>query len=594
MHKLLAAVCFSSALVTLTACVDHSQLPPEQRVVYTKHTPEDYAYREVSDQYLTGYLNWRPQSAVGLGLHEYDGQPGDFRPPSLDAEHQRLRRFRDRIAAIDPNKLSPDTSRERRVLLASIDGELMQFEVARSYWKNPMTYADVGDLVTYAKRDFAPKADRLRSVVKLLNAVPETLAAARENLQERLPRTYIKLAIEQATGSAAFMTDDLVVAFEDVNDPALQSQFKQSRERASRAMTDYATWLRDKKMPQANDDHAIGRDAFARMLRQTELMSESPEQVLAIAQAALKAEQDRFASIAARIDSSKKPMDVFESIQRDHPSEESLVPETAKHLEMIRKFEVDRKLIRFPSNDRVKVELTPKFDRATSFASMDAPGPFERASQAFYYVTPPDEKLSPEKKEEWLSAYNYYTTDVVSIHEAYPGHFVQSLFVKHSAASKVDKIFTSYAFGEGWAHYCEQMLLEEGFPGDGDELRHAKYELAQSSEALLRLCRLNVAIRMHCQGMSVDEATKFFTDNAYYEEAAAKSEAERGTFDPGYGFYTLGKLMILKLRDDYRVQEGKNFSLMRFHDELLRYGSPPIPLLREAMLKDRTTWSRAL
>jgi hypothetical protein len=323
-------------------------------------------------------------------------------------------------------------------------------------------------------------------------------------------------------------------------------------------------------------------------------MTESPEQVLQIAQRELKKEQERFVGIARRIDPNRPAVLVFESIQRDHPSEASLVPETARHLEMIRKFVVDKKLIRFPSDDRVNVELTPKFHRATSFASMDSPGPFERASQAYYYVTPVEPEWDAKRKEEWLSAFNYYTTDVVSIHEAYPGHFVQSLQLKHSPASRIDKIFGSYAFGEGWAHYAEQMVIEAGFPGDRELRQQAKYALAQSSEALLRLCRLVVSIQMHCNNMSVEDATKFFIDNAYYEEAAARSEAERGTFDPGYGMYTLGKLMILKLRDDYRKQEGKNFSLMRFHDQMLRYGQPPIPLLREAMLKDPTTWSQAL
>jgi uncharacterized protein (DUF885 family) len=285
---------------------------------------------------------------------------------------------------------------------------------------------------------------------------------------------------------------------------------------------------------------------------------------------------------------------VYKSIQHDHPTERNLIPETAKHLEMIRQFLIGQKIVRFPTNDRVKVEETPKFDRATSFASMDAPGPFERAAQAFYYVTPTEPEWDAKRKEEWLTAFNYYVNDVTSIHEAYPGHFVQALHLKASPTSKIDKTFGSYAFTEGWAHYCEKMVIDEGFPGAVDPTVRAKYRMAQSDEALLRLCRLCVSVKMHCQNMSVDEATKFFKDNAYYEEASARSEAERGTYDPGYGFYTLGKLQFLKLRDDYRAQEGKDFSLMKFHDALLRYGQPPIRILRETLLKNHDIWNQAL
>jgi uncharacterized protein (DUF885 family) len=256
------------------------------------------------------------------------------------------------------------------------------------------------------------------------------------------------------------------------------------------------------------------------------------------------------------------------------------------------------------------VAETPQFLRATSFASMDTPGPFEtRATEAYYYVTPVEADWPPRQKEEWLTAFNYYTTDVVSIHEVYPGHFVQFLCLKASPATQLEKTFSSYAFIEGWAHYCEQMMLDEGFGQDqktnpaGTEdngngrsdvppaIRAAKYRLAQADEALLRLCRLCVSIRMHCQGMTVDEAAQFFQDNCYYEPKAARAEAVRGTFDPEYLYYTLGKLEIFKLREDYRKQEGASFTLRKFHDEMLRHGAPPIRLLRELMLKDRSTWN---
>jgi uncharacterized protein (DUF885 family) len=277
-----------------------------------------------------------------------------------------------------------------------------------------------------------------------------------------------------------------------------------------------------------------------------------------------------------------------------------LIPDVAKDLDQIRQYVLDHHLVTIPSDVRATVRETPQFDRATTFASMDTPGPFEtKATQAYYYVTPVESDWTEKQKNEWLTSFNFYTADVVSIHEAYPGHYVQFLHLNASSATQVEKIFGSYAFIEGWAHYCEKMMVDEGFgsvpnPTPEQRVRAAKYRMAQADEALLRLCRLCVSIKMHTQGMSVADGAKFFHENCYYEEKPSYSEAMRGTFDPGYLNYTLGKLEILKLRDDYKAQEGANFSLEKFHDELLNHGAPPIRLLREILLKDPKKWDAVL
>ena len=217
-------------------------------------------------------------------------------------------------------------------------------------------------------------------------------------------------------------------------------------------------------------------------------------------------------------------------------------------------------------------------------------------------MTPPEPEWPQSQKEEWLTAYNYYTTDVVSIHETYPGHYVQFLALNASTIGPVGKVFVSYAFAEGWAHYTEQLLIEAGFGGPKaaekatiqEQVRGAKYRLAQSSEALLRLCRLCCSVKLHCEKMTVDEATRFFMENSFYEMRPAQSEALRGTYDPGYCFYTLGKLQILKLRKDVREQEGASFNLKRFHDNLLAHGAPPIRVLREILLKNPASWPQVL
>ena len=226
---------------------------------------------------------------------------------------------------------------------------------------------------------------------------------------------------------------------------------------------------------------------------------------------------------------------------------------------------------------------------------MDTPGPFEKnATEAYYYITPVNMKWTTVQQEDWLRSFNYYTTDIVSIHEVYPGHYTQFLHLNASSATKIEKIFGSYAFIEGWAHYCETMMLDEGYGNNGDPIRAAKFRLAQSGDALLRICRLCVSVKTHCEGMSVDSATQFLMDNWHQGEKPSRLEALRGTFDPAYLFYTIGKLEILKLRADYRAQEGAGFSLLKFHDAVLDNGMPPIELLREILLKDKNSWDKIL
>jgi uncharacterized protein (DUF885 family) len=555
-------------------------------------SPSDAAYRKLADDYVTGYLAWRPQEGTSLGLHQYDGKVTDLNRASLDAEHARLVHYRDALAAIDDKTLSPRLSRERRMIVASIQNELQSDDDGHEYTHNPMTYSSV-DLTTYAQRDFAPKPQRLRSVVAILNQTPAMTDAGKINLDEHLPKTFITTAIDQANGSADFIEDDLVKAFDDVKDPQLQTDFAAARKVAVPALRGYADWLKSSRLPTATDDFALGRAAYIRMLK-CELLDQTPEEVLAIGLAHLKQEQKIFADAAARIDPTKSPAQIIAILERDHPSEKTLVSDTRQRLENIRQFVIARDLVTFPSQVPVMVAETPKFKRHASFAMMDAPGPFEKAAQAFYYVTPTEPDWDAKRKEEWLARFFYYDNDVTTIHEAYPGHYVQFLHLKASSATVPEKIFGSYAYIEGWAHYCEQMVIDEGYPDGADSLTRAKYRVAQSQDAILRLCRLCVSVQMHCQGMSVDQATKFFMDNCYYGEAPARAEAERGTFDPGYCFYTLGKLQFLKLREDYRRQEGANFSMKKFHDALLDHGEGPIRLLREVLLTDSSQWDKTL
>jgi uncharacterized protein (DUF885 family) len=563
---------------------------------------EDGEYEAVAEEYIKGYLGAHPLEGTALGLHEYDGKITDYSRLALDAELSRLRRFDDRLSKFDPGKLSPRQSIDLRILQAAVKKDLFEMQDMSVFERNPMVYARAADVNVYIKRNFAPLEDRVRSLIAIESQIPNILIAARTNLNDVVPKPYVELAIQIAKGSADFLKKDLVAAVGGLKDEQLRVAFHEANRKAATALNDYATWLEREKLPKASLDFALGEEKFRRFLVQTELVDLSPQKILEIGMAQLKAEQEAFAEAAKKIDPNKSPIEVFKQIQSEHPTPQNLIPDVAKDLDKIRKYVLSHRLVGIPSDVRAKVKETPQYLRATSFASMDTPGPFEkRANEAYYYVTPTENNWPEKQKQEWLTAFNYYTSDVVSIHEAYPGHYVQFLHLNASPASKVEKIFGSYAFVEGWAHYCEKMMLDEGYgsltsstPSEDDVKRAAKYRMAQADEALLRLCRLCVSIKMHTQNMSLDEATKFLQDNCYYEEKPARQEAMRGTFDPGYLNYTLGKLQLLKLRDDYKAQQGDEFSLQKFHNELLNHGMPPIRLLRQIMLKDQSKWDQVL
>ena len=563
---------------------------------------EDGEYEAVAEEYIKGYLGAHPLEGTALGLHEYDGKITDYSRLALDAEVSRLRRFDDRLSKFDPGKLSPRQAIDLRILQAAVKKDLFEMQDMSVFERNPMVYARAADVNVYIKRNFAPLEDRVRSLVAIESQIPNILIAGRTNLNEVVPKPYVELGIQIAKGSADFLKKDLVAAVGNLKDEQLRVAFHEANRKAANALNDYAACLEREKLPKASLDFALGEEKFRRFLAQTELVDLAPQKILEIGMAQLKAEQEAFAEAAKKIDPNKTPIEVFKQIQSEHPTPQNLIPDVAKDLDKIRKYVLTRRLVSIPSDVRAKVKETPQYLRATSFASMDTPGPFEkRANEAYYYVTPTENDWPEKQKEEWLTAFNYYTSDVVSIHEAYPGHYVQFLCLNASPASKVEKIFGSYAFVEGWAHYCEKMMLDEGYgsstnstPSEDDVKRAAKYRMAQADEALLRLCRLCVSIKMHTQKMTLDEATKFFRDNCYYEEKPARSEAMRGTYDPGYLNYTLGKLQILKLRDDYKAQQGDDFSLQKFHNELLNHGMPPIRLLREIMLKDQSKWDQVL
>ncbi|WP_157740997.1 DUF885 domain-containing protein [Mucilaginibacter xinganensis] len=551
----------------------------------------DAAFQKLADDYLSGYLDWRPANGVALGYHQYDGKVTDLSKESIGKELGRLKDFDQRLSVTDTASLSPKQFYDFRILRSAIKNEIFNFEDMGTFDKNPMTYAQAIDVSIYVKRNFAPLQDRLKSIIAIEKNAANVFTAAKGNLKDSLAKPYIQTAIEIANGSADFLGGDLKIALKGVKNDSLMTVFNATNNAAIAAIKNYVSWLQKSKLPKATNKYAIGETSYKKMLLYSEGLTLSPEKILAIGLAELKKEQDVFNAAAKTVNPNKKPIEVYRDLQKEHPTAANLIPEVRKNVEAIRKFLTDKNIVSMPAKVNLKVEETPQFARATSTASNDDPGPFEtRATEAFYYVTPVDAKWTAKQKEDWLGQFDYYTTDNITIHEAYPGHYTQYLHLTASSATRIEKVFNSYAFVEGWAHYCEKMMADEGYGHNGDTVRATKFRLTQSGDALLRLCRLCVSIKTHCQGMSVDDATKFFMDNWYQGDKPSRQEALRGTFDPGYLFYTIGKLELLKLRADYEKQEGTNFSLKKFHDEVLNHGAPQVRLLREVMLKDKKTW----
>lgn len=556
----------------------------------------------VAEEFVRGYLAARPLQASALGFHEFDGRISEYTRLAIDAELARLKRFDERLKKFDLAKLGPRAAIDLRLLQAAISKELFLMQDLAIYELNPMSYAHAIDVNVYAKRKYAPIEDRVRSIIVVENQAPNVMIAAKTNLAEVLPKPHVELAIQIARGSSDFLKKNLGDALAELKDESLRAAFIQSNRRAATALTDYAAWLEKEKLPKATPQFAIGEEKYRRFLAQTELVELTPAKILDLGLLELQREREVFAEAATRIDPEKSAAEIFKVIQSEHPAAEDLIPEITKRLDVIRKFVVDHKLVSIPTEVRAQIKETPQHLRAISLASMDAPGPYEkRATEAYYYVTPPGNEWPEHEKIEWLTAFNPYSADLISMHATYPGHYIQFLRLNASKANRPEKIFGSMAYVEGWAHYCEKMMVDAGFgsaygpnPTD-EEIKHAaKYRMAEAQLAMLRLGQLCISIKMHTQGMSVDEAATFLQENCYLQGKLARTEAMRGTFDLGQLNYTLGKLQILKLRKDYEIQEGENFSLKKFHDELLSHGMLPIRLLREIMLKDPAKWGEVL
>ncbi|MBV9034409.1 MAG: DUF885 domain-containing protein [Acidobacteriaceae bacterium] len=549
-------------------------------------------FHALTDQYLQQvYLKYQPSQGTTLGFHQFDTQLENLSRQTIQQQISGLHAFERKVSAFPPDRLDGSTQADRQLVLNNIHSTLLTLETIRPWEKNPDTYSSgiTASLFTLMERKFAPPEDRLRSLIAREKQVPAFLEAARRNLQNP-PRIYTEIALEQLPGNIDFIRNDVTAAFASVEDKQLKGEFAETNARVLSALEEYRDWLRSDVLPRSHGDFRIGADVFSRKLAYDEMVDLPLSQLLNIGYGDLHKNQAEFRRIAKELDPSKTPEQILLELGRDHPAPSELLASFRDTFTGLIKFIQEKRIITIPSDVRPTLEETPPFMRATTFASMDTPGPFERvAKEAYFNVTLPEKSWRPERTEGFMHMFNVGTIVSTSVHEAYPGHYVQFLWVQE-APSAVRKVLGAASNAEGWAHYCEQMMLEEGFgqPGNGaKDLRQSKMiQLGQLQDALLRDARFIVGIKMHTGQMTFDQAVEFFQKEGFQSKETGEVETKRGTADPTYLYYTLGKLEILKLRADLKKRQGAEFSLEKFHNNFMRQGFPPIKVVRKAMLGD--------
>jgi uncharacterized protein (DUF885 family) len=554
----------------------------------------DPAWNALSDDYIgQAVFAPNPTSATAAGVHQYDAQLEDFSRAGIDKQIAILKKFEQRTLAFDPKSLSAIDFADREMLLGAIRGSLLSLETIRGWEKDPDSYSSnaANSIYVIMNRRFAPPDERLRSVVAREKQFPRYFADAHANLKN-VPRVYTEIALEQLPGTISFFEKDVPAAFADATDAQTKAAFVQSNAAAIATLRDYEKWLKTDLLPRSNGDFRIGADAFSRKLLYDEMVSTPLDRLLEIGMADLHKNQAEFQRVAHEIDPARPATAVLAQLQSMHPAPNQLMQTFRNTFDSLIAFIKAHQIITLPSDRRPTLQETPPFERATTTASMDTPGVFEKvATEAYFNVTLPGPNDSPEDVAGLMAGFNVGTIVSTSIHEAFPGHFTQYLW-ENRAPSKLRRVLSASTNVEGWAHYTEQMMLDEGFaqPGVGAKnLRESRLiRLGQLQDALLRDARFVAGIQMHSGKFTLEQARAFFVKEGFQSPKIAEIETKRGTSDPTYLYYTLGKLQILKLREDVRKKQGAAFSLGKFHDDFMSQGYPPIAVVRRALLGDNS------
>jgi len=548
----------------------------------------DVKFVALADDYIDHfYLPTNPSLSTSLGVHRYDDQLEDYSSSAVAHNIAQLQAYETKFQAVNPRQLTEQNQGNLELLQNNIRGSLLNLQKIQNYKKNPDFYPSVLTNAAFVlmERQFAPAQERLRTLIAREKRMPAFLREGQENLINP-PRIYTSIALEQLPGIIRFFQKDVPAAFAGVKDEDLRRQFAESNARVIQALQAYQSWLQKDLLPRSNGDFRLGQDIFRQKLRYDEMVDLSLNDLLAIGMANLRHNQEALLQVAKEINPNKTPTQVLKDLARDYPSPDTLLATFNNSLASLIDFIQRKHIITIPSQVRPTLEETPPFLRAITFASMDIPGPFERsAHEAYFNVTLPEKSWGLERVKEFMAEFNYPVISIVSVHEAYPGHYVQFLWLQDNR-DRIRKIFGASSNAEGWAHYCEQMMLDEGLGQEQGPRQAALLRLGYLQEALLRNARYIVGIQMHAGNMSFEQAQDFFVKQAYQTKAVALVETKRGTMDPTYLYYTLGKLEILKLRADLEKKQGAAFKLEQFHNDFMRQGYPPLKIVRKALLGD--------
>ena len=559
------------ALVSLSAC-DRAPAPEPQ----TRTAAADTAFTQYVDRFIEESLSAQPAIAVMLGRHEFDGQLPDWSAAGIQKEIARLESARESLLEFTDARLSSSEQRfQRDYVLSRIDSDLFWYRDARLPMTNPTFYFNYGlDPSTYVSVPYAPVSQRLTAFVKYAQAVPAAATHIRENLGSGpLPKTFIDFGVAGFGGLAEFFRNEVPQAFADVKDEALQKELKAAIEPAAQAMQDVSKWLESQRST-ATDAFAIGPERFSKMLEMTENVTTPVTKLVDVGRADL---ERNLKTLRAACDTYLPKSSIEQCVAKqaaDKP-QGGAVAGAREQLAELRKFVADRDIVSIPGTENALVEEAPAY-RRQNFAYINIPGPYEKGLPSVYYIAPPDPSWSKAEQEAYLPG----KADLLftSVHEVWPGHFLQFLH-SNRASWRFSQLFVGYAFAEGWAHYTEELMIEEGIAKGRPDLH-----IGQLLNALLRNVRYMCAIGLHTQGMSVSECEQMFKEKAYQDPGNARQQASRGTYDPAYLNYTMGKLMIMTLREDW-LAANSGRSRKEFHDQFLSFGGPPIPLVRAQMIK---------
>ena len=531
------------------------------------------SWTEFRDQFLAGYFPLNPTFAVYQGKHEFDGQLPDWSPAGIEKQAAYLEKAIADAKAFE-GEMTAAEKFERDYLVHVAQGQLFFLRDTDFAQKNPSYYTGALDPNVYIARPYADAPTRMKAFIAYAEKVPAAAAQIKANLKLPLPATFVKYGTAGFGGFAAYYTGDAKAAFAEVKDEALQKQFDEAAAKAGAAMTDLAEYVGSQ--PGTVDGYALGADKFAKMILTNEGVDTPLDELERIGQADLKRNQDALKAACATYAAGMTIGDCMKKMGTDKPAD-GPVAEARRQLPTLRAFLIEKDLVTIPGTEQAQVEESPPYNRQNS-AYIDIPGPYEKGLPSVYYISPPDPAWDKRTQADFVPS----RKDLMftSVHEVWPGHFLNFLH-SNRAESIFGKLFVGYAFAEGWAHYTEEMMWDAGL-GEGDPETH----IGQLSNALLRNCRYLSAIGLHTKGMTVADSEKLFKEQCYQDEGNARQQAARGTYDPLYLNYTMGKLMIRKLREDWT--KGDRTKWKAFHDEFLSYGGPPIPMVRAAMMKEET------